>query len=175
MTEDRKIEGFFETMSIADNIHMGLLGADLDKGAVVRMSEVRSIADQWVKRLNIRAIDSNARVIELSGGNQQKVVIASALVQRPKLIIFDEPTRGVDVGAISEIHELINRSRRQRSRCRRDLVLFARNDEPIRSHSGLASWAYRRGVLSGAGDGRTDHVCCRTLSGSSSVARSDGT
>jgi simple sugar transport system ATP-binding protein len=109
VTEDRKIEGFFETMSIADNIHMGLLGADLDQGAIVRMSEVRSVADQWVKRLNIRAINANARVIELSGGNQQKVVIASSLAQRPKVVIFDEPTRGVDVGAISEIHDLINK------------------------------------------------------------------
>jgi simple sugar transport system ATP-binding protein len=62
-----------------------------------------------VKSLSIRAINSNARVIELSGGNQQKVVIASSLVQRPKLIIFDEPTRGVDVGAIAEIHHVINK------------------------------------------------------------------
>ena len=52
-------------------------------------------------------MNSDARVIELSGGNQQKVVIAKALVQKPKLIIFDEPTRGVDVGAIAEIHHLI--------------------------------------------------------------------
>ena len=59
-------------------------------------------------RLGVRAIDANARVIELSGGNQQKVVIAKSLVQKPKLIIFDEPTRGVDVGAIVEIHHFIN-------------------------------------------------------------------
>ena len=70
---------------------------------------MRALADQWTKALNIRAINSNARVIELSGGNQQKVVIAKALVQKPKLIIFDEPTRGVDVGAIAEIHQLIKR------------------------------------------------------------------
>jgi simple sugar transport system ATP-binding protein len=108
VTEDRKLEGFFETMSIAGNIYASLLGADLNKGAVVRMSEVRSHAKTWTERLNIKAIDSDARVIELSGGNQQKVVIAEALVQKPKLIIFDEPTRGVDVGAIAEIHEIIN-------------------------------------------------------------------
>ena len=108
VTEDRKLEGFFETMGIADNIYASLLGADLNTSAVVKMSEVRSVAQHWIERLNIKAIDSNARVIELSGGNQQKVVIAEALVQTPKLIILDEPTRGVDVGAIAEIHQLIN-------------------------------------------------------------------
>jgi simple sugar transport system ATP-binding protein len=108
VTEDRKLEGFFETMSIANNIYASLLAADLNKGSVIRLSEVRSYAKQWIERLNIRAIDSEARVIELSGGNQQKVVIAEALVQKPKLVIFDEPTRGVDVGAIAEIHQLIN-------------------------------------------------------------------
>jgi simple sugar transport system ATP-binding protein len=73
------------------------------------MAQMKDMAEQWVKTLNVKAINNNARVIELSGGNQQKVVIASSLVQKPKLIIFDEPTRGVDVGAIAEIHQLINR------------------------------------------------------------------
>jgi simple sugar transport system ATP-binding protein len=108
VTEDRKTEGFFETVSIADNIYASLLGADLNKTAVVRLSEVKAVAKTWTQRLNIKAIDSDARVIELSGGNQQKVVIAEALVQSPKLVIFDEPTRGVDVGAIAEIHQIIN-------------------------------------------------------------------
>lgn len=108
VTEDRKIEGFFETMSIAENIYQSAQAADLGGGLVVRMSAMKTMAAYWTKALNIRAIDSNAHVIELSGGNQQKVVIARALVQKPKLIIFDEPTRGVDVGAIAEIHQLIN-------------------------------------------------------------------
>jgi simple sugar transport system ATP-binding protein len=109
VTEDRKIEGFFETMSIAENLHMGELSSSQSKGFVVRMSEMTALADEWTKKLNIKAINHNAHVIELSGGNQQKVVIAKALVQKPKVIIFDEPTRGVDVGAIAEIHQLINR------------------------------------------------------------------
>jgi simple sugar transport system ATP-binding protein len=68
---------------------------------------MKALADTWRNKLAIRSIDSKAQVIELSGGNQQKVVISKALVQKPKLIIFDEPTRGVDVGAIAEIHSLI--------------------------------------------------------------------
>jgi simple sugar transport system ATP-binding protein len=109
VTEDRKVEGFFETMSIAENIYLGAVAGGCTKSAAISMSVMRAIAAQWTKSLNIRAISQDVRVIELSGGNQQKVVVAKSLVQRPKLIIFDEPTRGVDVGAIAEIHQFINR------------------------------------------------------------------
>jgi simple sugar transport system ATP-binding protein len=109
VTEDRKIEGFFDNMSIAENIHTAYLTAGQGKGFVLRMSEMKELARHWTKALNIKAINENARMVELSGGNQQKVVIAKSLVQKPQLIIFDEPTRGVDVGAISEIHQLIGR------------------------------------------------------------------
>lgn len=109
VTEDRKLEGFFETMSIADNIYIGKLASTDHSATIVRYGEISEVAEEWRKTLNIRAISGDARVIELSGGNQQKVVIAKALVQKPRLIIFDEPTRGVDVGAIAEIHQLIHR------------------------------------------------------------------
>jgi simple sugar transport system ATP-binding protein len=59
--------------------------------------------------LKVRATGNDMKVVELSDGNQQKVVIAKSLVQNPDLVIFDEPTCGVDVGAIVEIHELIQR------------------------------------------------------------------
>lgn len=108
VTEDRKLEGFFETKSIAENIYLNLLAADLNKGLTVSYSEMMELARHWTEKLNVRAINNSARVVELSGGNQQKVVIARSLVQRPKLIIFDEPTRGVDVGAIAELHHVIN-------------------------------------------------------------------
>ncbi len=109
VTEDRKIEGFFETMSIAENLYLGAVAGGQAKSHAVSISEMRAIARHWIEALNVKAINGDARVIELSGGNQQKVVVAKALVQKPKLIIFDEPTRGVDVGAIAEIHQLINR------------------------------------------------------------------
>jgi simple sugar transport system ATP-binding protein len=110
VTEDRKLEGFFETMPVADNLYAGLLAKNLNSGgALVNMAEMRALADSWTRTLNIRATDNNARAVELSGGNQQKLVIGKALLQKPKLVIFDEPTRGVDVGAIGEIHQFINR------------------------------------------------------------------
>jgi simple sugar transport system ATP-binding protein len=108
VTEDRKSEGFFETMSIAENLYSGLIAAGLERLAYVSMREMAALAGQWTETLRIRAMSADARVVELSGGNQQKVVIGKGLVQRPRLIIFDEPTRGVDVGAIAEIHALIN-------------------------------------------------------------------
>ena len=109
VTEDRKVEGFFETMSIAQNLYMGLLAKLGKKRSFLSKSEADGLADKWVKALNIRATGKDVKVVELSGGNQQKVVIAKSLVQDPELIIFDEPTRGVDVGAIAEIHQLINK------------------------------------------------------------------
>lgn len=108
VTEDRKLEGFFETMSIGGNINIGAMATRGGAFSVVNMAEARRRAKEWIEALKVRAINADARVIELSGGNQQKVVIAKSLVQKPKLIIFDEPTRGVDVGAIVEIHQLIN-------------------------------------------------------------------
>ena len=109
ITEDRKAEGFFETMAISSNIFINKLAkAGLGK-FWVRRGEVDKLGETWIKALNVRAVGKGVRVIELSGGNQQKVVIAKSLVQNPDVIIFDEPTRGVDVGAIAEIHQLINR------------------------------------------------------------------
>jgi len=108
VTEDRKIEGFFETMTIAGNIQLGKIATGVNPLSVVLKNQARRLAKDWTSRLGVKAIDGDARVIELSGGNQQKVVIAKALVQEPKLIILDEPTRGVDVATIVEVHHLIN-------------------------------------------------------------------
>ncbi|MER9454494.1 sugar ABC transporter ATP-binding protein [Mesorhizobium sp. M0478] len=109
VTEDRKSEGIFETMGIAENLFGGLLAAGREKAWVINQQEMRTLSAEWTKTLNIKAINDNARVVELSGGNQQKVVIGKGLVQQPRIVIFDEPTRGVDVGAIAEIHQIINR------------------------------------------------------------------
>src|SRR5450756_2121580 len=109
VTEDRKVEGFFETMSVARNIYLGLLAKMPGGRFFLSNREADKVGKTWVEKLKVRATGNDIKVVELSGGNQQKVVIAKSLVQGPELIIFDEPTRGVDVGAIVEIHELIQR------------------------------------------------------------------
>ena len=108
VTEDRKLEGFFETMSIGENLQVAHLAASRNAMPILRMGEAQQLYEFWKPKLSIRAISDAAKMIELSGGNQQKVVIAKSLLQRPKVAIFDEPTRGVDVGAIAEIHYMIN-------------------------------------------------------------------
>ncbi len=107
ITEDRKLNGFFETMTIAENIHLGRLATQQGFRLLVSARERRSLAAALIERLKVRAISAQAKIVELSGGNQQKVVVAKSLVQDPVVIFFDEPTRGVDVGAIPEIHQAI--------------------------------------------------------------------
>ncbi|PWE56962.1 sugar ABC transporter ATP-binding protein [Metarhizobium album] len=106
VTEDRKENGLFETMSIDENIYVGYI-AKAKRRLLTSKKERKALAEKWISTLQVAAIHRRAKVVELSGGNQQKVVIAKSLVQNPQLVIFDEPTRGVDVGTIEQIHALI--------------------------------------------------------------------
>jgi simple sugar transport system ATP-binding protein len=108
VTEDRKIEGFFQTMGSPRNIYLGFLAKFGGGNRWLSRRKEKSLGQSWIQQLNVRSALKGAKVVELSGGNQQKVVIARSLAQEPDLIIFDEPTKGVDVGAIAEIHALIN-------------------------------------------------------------------
>ena len=105
--KDRLVAGF--KAKVAENLYAGALAAGLNKKPYISLKEMAELAKQWTGALNVKAINDNARVVELSGGNQQKVVIGKGLIQKPRIVIFDEPTRGVDVGAIAEIHQLINK------------------------------------------------------------------
>jgi ABC-type sugar transport system ATPase subunit len=109
VTEDRKANGFFETMVVDDNIYIGSLATRLGWRFLLSRARRGRLANYWVERLKINALQRKARIVELSGGNQQKVVLAKTLVQEPSIIILDEPTRGVDVGTIPHIHAEIRR------------------------------------------------------------------
>ena len=109
ITEDRKVDGFFETMTADENIYLGFLASPKVRRFVYSVAEMKQVADRWMQALSISSLRRNARIVEYSGGNQQKVVVAKALAQNPSVIIFDEPTRGVDISAIPQIHAAIRR------------------------------------------------------------------
>jgi len=107
VSEDRKLDGFFDTLSVTRNIGLGWLAKFGRRTLLAPLARMRQIGSEWEERLSIRHIGGDQPVLYLSGGNQQKVVIAKSLAQQPKLVIFDEPTRGVDVGAIAEIRQIV--------------------------------------------------------------------
>lgn len=109
ITEDRKLNGFFETMTAEENIDLGRLATREGYRWFLSAKKQREHSARIAQRLKVRSASAQARIIELSGGNQQKVVVAKSLIQSPSIVFFDEPTRGVDVGAIPEIHEAIRR------------------------------------------------------------------
>jgi ribose transport system ATP-binding protein len=106
--EDRKGCGLLLDLSIAENISLPDLASYLRLGLVDTARETENAKDQR-ERLKIRAPDVATAVGTLSGGNQQKVVLAKWLSMRPKVLIFDEPTRGIDVGAKQEIYDMLRR------------------------------------------------------------------
>jgi rhamnose transport system ATP-binding protein len=105
--EDRAQHGLVRPQSIRENVSMAILGR-LTRRSVVDTARERELAEDAIRRFAIRARGPGQIVAQLSGGNQQKVVIAKWLATDPRILILDEPTRGVDVGAKTEIHKLMN-------------------------------------------------------------------
>jgi ribose transport system ATP-binding protein len=104
--EDRKTEGLMLPMSVAENLTMAALGS-LARGPVIDTGRERAAVEQMVKKLRIKVGDVDNAVGTLSGGNQQKVVIAKWLLTGPRLILLNDPTRGIDVGTKQEIYQLL--------------------------------------------------------------------
>ena len=108
LTEDRKALGLFLDMSCGDNINIGVIHRDAMKGGVLNLAAASRRAETAFKALRVRAASPLVLVGSLSGGNQQKVLLSRWLEIGPKLLILDEPTRGVDIGAKSEIYRIID-------------------------------------------------------------------
>ena len=120
--EDRKAEGIFGELTVRENI---VLGLQTKRGWLRRLSrdQQEALAQSMIAALAIATPDADKPVGQLSGGNQQKVVLARALTSEPRILILDEPTRGIDVGAHAEIVSLIRRL------CARGLALLVASSE----------------------------------------------
>jgi ribose transport system ATP-binding protein len=108
LTEDRKVLGLFLDMSISGNLNINVIGEDALAGGVLNLAAARRRAAAAIEKLGVRAPNAETNVGSLSGGNQQKVLLSRLLESKPKVLILDEPTRGVDVGAKSEIYRIID-------------------------------------------------------------------
>jgi ribose transport system ATP-binding protein len=107
LTEDRKGKGLFLEMAVGWNISFPIIRR-LSKYGIVNVKTENGIAERYRQRINIKTPSLEQRVINLSGGNQQKVVLAKALAAESEILIIDEPTRGIDVGAKQEIYHLMS-------------------------------------------------------------------
>ncbi|RRC94265.1 sugar ABC transporter ATP-binding protein [Erysipelotrichaceae bacterium OH741_COT-311] len=107
LTEDRRATGIFGVLSISDNVGIASLDKYLDYNFVLNNRKLESLVNDNVKKMSIKTPNNKTQIQTLSGGNQQKVIIARWLANDPNILILDEPTRGIDVGAKYEIYTII--------------------------------------------------------------------
>ena len=141
--EDRKTSGLFLGMDLVNNIAATVL-AKVSSGANFSNAKAEALATNFVDELRIATPSVHQLVGNLSGGNQQKVLLAKWLAMEPKLLIVDEPTRGVDVGARSEIYRLLRALADTRRRAARRVVRPARSAGAGRPHRRHGRRPHRR-------------------------------
>ncbi len=105
--EDRKMQGILANLSVDGNINISLLDKHSNNiGVIDRKAEIEQ-AEKSIKEFNVKTPNKEKKIVELSGGNQQKCIVARGLATNPQVLILDEPTKGIDVGAKSEFYEMI--------------------------------------------------------------------
>ena len=105
--EDRKTQGILANLSVSGNINISMLKENSNSAGFVSAAKEKALALKSIKDFNIKTPDEEKKIAELSGGNQQKCIVARWMVTNPKVLILDEPTKGIDVGAKSEFYNMI--------------------------------------------------------------------
>lgn len=108
LTEDRRSNGIFGVLSVSDNVVIASIDQYVQSNGLLDQKAIDKVVDDSIDRLDIRTPSNKTRIRNLSGGNQQKVIISRWLANNPDILILDEPTRGIDVGAKYEIYEIID-------------------------------------------------------------------
>ena len=107
ITEDRRGNGIFGCLSIKDNVGVSVYNKYLKAGFVLDHKEINKVVDESIEKLRLKTPSMKEHIANLSGGNQQKVIVSRWLANDPDVLIMDEPTRGIDVGAKHEIYEIM--------------------------------------------------------------------
>lgn len=159
--EDRKTEGILADLSIRENI---ILALQAKRGIFRFLSKKRqsAIADEYIKQLGIKVSDAESPISQLSGGNQQKAMLARWIATEPKMLILDEPTRGIDVAAKLEIMDLV------KEQCRKGLaILFISSEMPevLRVSDTIAVLRDRQKIGEIPGDDADEQKVFRMIAG----------
>lgn len=109
ITEDRRGNGIFGCLSIKDNVGVSVYNKFLKAGFILDHKKINEVVDDNIKKLSIKTPSMKEHISNLSGGNQQKVIVSRWLANDPDILIMDEPTRGIDVGAKAEVYEILRR------------------------------------------------------------------
>ena len=107
ITEDRRGNGILGCLSIKDNVGITVYNKYLKSGFILDHKKINQVVDESIKQLSIKTPSMQEHISNLSGGNQQKVIVSRWLANDPDILIMDEPTRGIDVGAKHEIYEIM--------------------------------------------------------------------
>ncbi len=111
--EDRKTQGILANLSVSENINVSLLDANSNSLGVIDVKKEREAAEKGISDFAIKTPSKEKKIVELSGGNQQKCIVARWMATMPKVLILDEPTKGIDVGAKAEFYQMICRFAKQ--------------------------------------------------------------
>ena len=159
--EDRKKEGIIGDLTVRENI---ILALQAKKGIAKYLSrkEQERIADRYIELLNIKTAGTEQLVKNLSGGNQQKVILARWLVTEPDLLILDEPTRGIDIGTKTEIQKLIIELAEKGLAV---MFISSEMDESLRCCTRMAVFRDRVKIGELSGDELTESTIMKTIAG----------
>lgn len=159
--ENRKSDGIIPDLSIRENI---ILALQSKRGwfKYIRLEEQKKIAEQYINLLNIKTSSPEKMVKELSGGNQQKVILARWLLTRPKLLILDEPTRGIDIGTKTEIQKLVIKLAKEGISV---IFISSEIDEMIRTCNRMVVLRDRRKVAELLEDDLDTNTIMKTIAG----------
>jgi simple sugar transport system ATP-binding protein len=159
--EDRKKEGIMGDLTVRENL-MIALQAKRGMGRYIKRNEQEQLADKFIKLLNIKTSGPEQLIKNLSGGNQQKAILARWLATEPHLLILDEPTRGIDVGTKTEIQRLVVKLAEEGMSV---IFISSELDEELRTCSRMAVFRDRRMIAELTGEDLNESYIMKTIAG----------